>query len=571
MFEHGDKRKQEIFRYDRRLKDNEEVKRLVAEIWTEDERMDIQRSLSNVRRAIIDWNREKQQNSMILIDKKKEELEKAMLQRIWRRKLTGNNEAGNCGYNWGIETQDGGLGFKDVTAFNEALLAKQSWRVLTEPAGLLAIVLQGKYCQVDEYLEVKCHVAASHGWRSILIGRDLLKKQLGWAIGNGKSVKAWTDPWQGTVEWDQTKVSRYFPAHKEVIMALKPSRLGASDRRFWLPSADGNYSTKTGYHVPRNDLLPQPSDTQVGECNWLEEVWNVKVSPKLQNFLWKALAGALPTGLQLASRSMPLDPSCIRCRDPESICHMLFNCPFVKKIWALAPRSGTASIPNFLDVQQGLIWLRKKTTLPPTGLGKGPLYPWICWNIWLSRNQKMFNNIVFSEEETLLKAIQNAKEWQHAQSLEATPRSIPRLLLSQTTEEETGSSTVHTDAAWDHQSKRAGVGWIFSSPSLGNFSRHSSCSEFVSSTLLAECIAIRSALLRALDFGLLSLTLKIDCQILSKAISSRTLLVEAHGVLSDIFIPIPTFISFNYKFIPRAANTLADSLSKSCLAQVVNS
>lgn len=39
----------------------------------------------------------------------------------------------------------GGLGFHDFQSFNEALLAKLSWRLHQKPDGLLAKVLQGKY------------------------------------------------------------------------------------------------------------------------------------------------------------------------------------------------------------------------------------------------------------------------------------------------------------------------------------------------------------------------------------------------------------------------------------------
>lgn len=70
----------------------------------------------------------------------------------------------------------GCLGLKDIYAFNEALLAKLSWRFLQKPDSLLAKVLSGKYCFDEDFLRVPETKSISHGWRIILVGRDLLVK-----------------------------------------------------------------------------------------------------------------------------------------------------------------------------------------------------------------------------------------------------------------------------------------------------------------------------------------------------------------------------------------------------------
>ncbi|KAL9840112.1 hypothetical protein AtNW77_Chr2g0224721 [Arabidopsis thaliana] len=46
---------------------------------------------------------------------------------------------------------DGGLGFKDIHKFNDALLTKLSWRIITKPTCLLAKVMLGKYCQSSSF------------------------------------------------------------------------------------------------------------------------------------------------------------------------------------------------------------------------------------------------------------------------------------------------------------------------------------------------------------------------------------------------------------------------------------
>lgn len=89
----------------------------------------------------------------------------------------------------------GGLGLKDIQLFNQALLAKQAWRILTNPECLLARVLLGKYCHNKSFMEVTVPTVCSHGWRSILHGRDLLRGNISKVIGNGLSTKIWKDSW----------------------------------------------------------------------------------------------------------------------------------------------------------------------------------------------------------------------------------------------------------------------------------------------------------------------------------------------------------------------------------------
>ncbi|XP_056855386.1 uncharacterized protein LOC108844869 [Raphanus sativus] len=78
----------------------------------------------------------------------------------------------------------GGLGFRDIETFNDALLEKIGWRLLKDPTSLVARVLLGKYAWNSSFMDCKSPAVASHGWRSILVGRELLRKGLGWIVGN---------------------------------------------------------------------------------------------------------------------------------------------------------------------------------------------------------------------------------------------------------------------------------------------------------------------------------------------------------------------------------------------------
>lgn len=47
---------------------------------------------------------------------------------------------------------EGGMGFRDFQLFNQALLAKHGWKLLTNPDSLCARVLKGKYYQECDFM-----------------------------------------------------------------------------------------------------------------------------------------------------------------------------------------------------------------------------------------------------------------------------------------------------------------------------------------------------------------------------------------------------------------------------------
>ena len=89
----------------------------------------------------------------------------------------------------------GGLGFRNYSDFNQALLAKQAWRIVTNPDSLCSRVLRARYFKAGDILTASCPKRASYTWRSILHGRDLLKEGLIWRVGDGTNIKVWEDNW----------------------------------------------------------------------------------------------------------------------------------------------------------------------------------------------------------------------------------------------------------------------------------------------------------------------------------------------------------------------------------------
>lgn len=441
-------------------------------------------------------------------------------------------------------------------------------------------------------MSVQASNACSHGWRSILVGRDLLLTNTGKTIGNGRDTSIWNDPWLSTTTlarpmgppeqatkdlkvadllspatggWDKDVINRILPHEAPTILCLKPSKTGVQDKHCWIKTKNGEYSTKTGYYSALDKQWEQrPAPPSRHLCNWMKDVWTVPLSPKLQIFLWKIMNGALPLGESLEKRGLRENIACVHCGARETATHLFLQCPFAMSVWSSAPIHQVVSVASAPDFPTALKLSRNLPNLPPTGMRIGPLFPWIIWSIWTARNLKIFENRSFSPSETLTKAIADAREWQDAQQM--IPPTLPQ--LQQPSRHPSGLNTrftIFTDAAWRKESLTAGLAWSCTD-NHGNIVFQGSTPEpWVESAQLAEGLAIREALLQAQAQGLNNITIKSDAQIIIRAINNRESIKELFGTLHDIHRLSCDLDVVSFIFIPRTENSTADALAKRAL------
>ncbi|XP_068328739.1 uncharacterized mitochondrial protein AtMg00310-like [Pyrus communis] len=73
-----------------------------------------------------------------------------------------------------LSKANGGLGFINFVDFNDALLAKQCWRLISEPNSKWAEVLKARYFPNCSFLDAEKGGRALLAWSSLLAGRDIL-------------------------------------------------------------------------------------------------------------------------------------------------------------------------------------------------------------------------------------------------------------------------------------------------------------------------------------------------------------------------------------------------------------
>ena len=89
----------------------------------------------------------------------------------------------------------GGMGFREFWLFNQALLARQAWRILNFPDSLCSQVLKAKYFPSGNLEDTVFPSSTSPTWQSIVHGLELIKCGVTWRVGNGQSTRIWRDRW----------------------------------------------------------------------------------------------------------------------------------------------------------------------------------------------------------------------------------------------------------------------------------------------------------------------------------------------------------------------------------------
>ncbi|XP_025703193.2 uncharacterized mitochondrial protein AtMg00310-like [Arachis hypogaea] len=88
-----------------------------------------------------------------------------------------------------------GLGFKDLECQNIAHLAKQAWRLLNEEDATWAQILKAIYYPNCSLWKAGRGGNTSWIWKSILEGRDFLRRKGRWSVGSGAGIDIWEDNW----------------------------------------------------------------------------------------------------------------------------------------------------------------------------------------------------------------------------------------------------------------------------------------------------------------------------------------------------------------------------------------
>ncbi|XP_041026997.1 uncharacterized protein LOC121267211 [Juglans microcarpa x Juglans regia] len=379
-----------------------------------------------------------------------------------------------------------GLGFRELESFNKALLAKQCWRVLTNPESITTKVLHDKYFKSSGVLDAKLGRNPSLIWRSLWGALDLLKEGLVWRVGNGKSINIWGDRWipqpssykiqspvkcltevdkvaklidESKGEWKKEIVKEVFnEGEAEIICRLPISKTGRSDKQIWALSKNGIFNVKSAYHFEmqrRRRLVGESSKVSFEKKGW-SDIWRLKIPGVTKLFIWKALNNCLPTRRNLYRRKVIENPNCPICnRYEETICHALWSCDAAVDVWA----KGSSPVQKWSSevADFGMVWKKVIQSLSMEDL---ELVAIVLRNIWLRRNKFVFESLFNSPANIFKQAEITWADFKEANCIESQKGNPAIREVEKWRKPREGMIKVNLDAAFMNDSKRMRVGIV---------------------------------------------------------------------------------------------------------------
>jgi ribonuclease HI len=490
----------------------------------------------------------------------------------------------------------GGLGFRDLVLFNQAMLGRQAWRLLTDPSSLCARVLKGRYFPNCEFWDAPKPRSSSFTWRSILFGKELVQSGVRWGIGDGQRTNLLTDNWIPGVlpheittltpvpantkvhflfdeedgGWDTEAVHAVFNEEiSSAILRIPLSRFEGEDYVSWPFAKYGQYTVRSAYNLARTrGFLQTRSSSGSGTCSdsgeeaksW-KKLWGIAAPGKMLITLWRFAHDCLPTAAQLRRRKIPSREDCVFCNREECVEHTFLFCQYTREVWQELKKSYPVQLRrrNFPSPKEWIF-----DFLDRTRAVDHVLLAVTCWHLWDARNGVRNGELMKHPNDLAaqIKAYVKMIE-QHLLKASTDHRRVTNLSVPRWSPPPEGTVFINVDAALFSSSSRMGVGVVIRNHIGTCLVACSQTFDEVTTPELAEALAIRRAITFAQEEGFDSIILASDCLSVIQRIQSSVWDRTGIGVvIKDIKAMAAGFQSVTFCHISRLLNNSAHILAR---------
>ncbi|XP_057802954.1 uncharacterized protein LOC131018247 [Salvia miltiorrhiza] len=478
---------------------------------------------------------------------------------------------------------NGGLGFRDISLFNQAMLAKQAWRLLVNDTSLLARSLKARYFPMNDLLLASNAHNPSFAWKSLLVGRDLLAKGITWRIGNGARIRIGVDPWipdgKGSFnvakvehrhvllkaevlfdddqnQWNTESLTDMLPlSDRWTIQAQLRINPHVLDRPFWPRGKSNMYTVKSGYNLAM-EIVGQTEASSSNSFSPISTwIWGLDVIPKVKLFMWRCFVNAIPTTEALGKKGIEVDVLCRRCGiGVESLEHALRDCEWVRYLWAMSP---LRLRPLDQDASCSIVeWFDKIRCNPQREVHS--LFAALAWSCWYARNLLVFQHKELSHLECL--AVANRAIWV------APNRSVgPRQRATHIDCNSEFDAKISTDVAVD-LGKGIGIGAVLTSGNGNVVGCRFGFQRGAYTVVEGEALAMIEGLKFCQERGVDNIIAETDCQQLYwKVVRHEEDLSYLGDSLRVIDELSRSFRRVSFSWTPREGNSVADKVASFAL------
>lgn len=250
----------------------------------------------------------------------------------------------------------------------------------------------------------------SHFWSGLMKVKDLFLANGMFKVNNGHATRFWEDKWLGNftlqhkypslyniVRYKHTTVATVLgsvPLNVSFRRGLQGENLGSwyalvnrvaglslnpsKDTFRWSLHQNGKFSSQSMYaaligrEIPRQETL----------------IWKLRIPLKIKIFCWFLTRGVILTKDNLIKRKWNGSKKCVFCSHDETIPHLFFDCHYARFLWRSIYFTFGIREPTSLQ-DMGSSWLQGFNKDTKAKIYVGAIA--ICWALWLSRNDVVFD------------------------------------------------------------------------------------------------------------------------------------------------------------------------------------
>ncbi|KAF8087894.1 hypothetical protein N665_0564s0029 [Sinapis alba] len=317
-----------------------------------------------------------------------------------------------------LPKQEGGLGLRNFSIWNQVLCLKFIWILLSKTPSLWAEWHWSTHLHEQSFWAIEPSPNDSWAWQRILKLRPLALQFCKSILGNGRSTSFWFDVWsplgqlihhlgpsgprrlrlrkdavvadaiQGSL-WTlpHPRSQQEVDLHSYLTTIALPLPYDIIDMFEWIAGDSPlcTFRSSSTWEVLRPREEPK---------DWVDVVWFKGSVPKFAFTMWVANYDRLPTRSRLAAWEIPISADCPSCPTvPETRDHIFLSCDYSFEVWREVMSRCDAPPLRFSDWSELLSWIRAATSVELKLLRKLATHT-VIYHLWKQRNNRIHNHVI---------------------------------------------------------------------------------------------------------------------------------------------------------------------------------